>query len=98
MENLNIENTTVELSDWKKALNKYHDISLKFNIIFVDPPYEYDVYEKILNKVIELDLLKDNGIIVLEHANKKFTNNYDGLNMYKEKNYKDKSITIYKKI
>ena len=69
---------------------------IKFDLIFVDPPYDYDVYEKILRKVDELNLLNDKGLIVLEHHNLKFDNEYGNLVKYKERNYGNKDITIYK--
>ena len=97
-ENLNIKDRVhIILSDWKKSLNNFSNQNLKFDIIFVDPPYDYDVYEKILEKVITLNILNDNGLIILEHHNLKLRNNYSHLNLYKEKKYGNKSVNIYKK-
>ena len=97
VKNLSIEsNSTIILSDWKKALNDFSTKKITFDIIFVDPPYDYDVYEKILNKVSTLNLLKNNGLIILEHHKLNLQNNYNNLNKCKEKQYKDKYITIYK--
>ena len=95
--NLNInKNTKVILSDWKKSLNDFSNQNLKFDIIFVDPPYDYDVYEKILEKVSSLNLLNENGIIVLEHQNLKLKDEYNNLILYKNKKYGSKSVNIYK--
>lgn len=95
--NLNIEsNSKVLLSDWKKSLNEFSNQNLKFDLIFVDPPYDYNVYEKILIKVSELNLLNDNGLIILEHSNLKFKDTYNNLILYKEKKYGNKSVNIYK--
>jgi len=95
--NLNIKNNTrVILSDWKKALNDFSNQGLKFDLIFVDPPYDYDVYEKILEKVSALNLLNDNGLIILEHSNLKFKESYNNLTLYKEKKYGNKSVNIYR--
>ncbi len=95
--NFNIlDKAIIKLSDWKKALNEFGNQGIKFDIIFVDPPYEYDVYEKIIDKVITLNLLNDNGLIVLEHRNLKFKNTYNKLVLYKEKRYGDKAVNIYK--
>ncbi len=95
--NLNISNSSkVLLTDWKKFLNEANDKNLKFDIIFVDPPYAYDVYEKILDKVSTLNLLNDNGIIVLEHSNLKLKDTYNNLTLYKSKKYGNKSVNIYK--
>ena len=76
---------------------KFTNQNIKFDLIFVDPPYDYDVYEKILNKVSTLNLLNDNGLIILEHRNLKLPNTYLDLTIYKERNYGNKSISIYKK-
>ena len=95
--NLNIKNSAkVILTDWKKFLNECANNKLKFDIIFVDPPYDYDVYEKILEKVSALDLLNEDGLIVLEHHNLKFKDSYNTLKLYKEKKYGNKSVNIYK--
>ena len=95
--NLNIkDNSRVILSDWKKFLNECSNNNLKFDLIFVDPPYAYDVYEKILEKVTNLNLLNDNGLIILEHSNLKLKEKYNNLTLYKEKKYGNKSVYIYK--
>lgn len=97
--NLNIKDKSIILlSDWKKSLNEFNNKNIKFDIIFVDPPYNYDVYEKILDKVSNLDLLNNNGIIVLEHSNIKLKDKYNNLILYKEKKYGSKSVNIYKNI
>ena len=38
----------------------------KFDIIFIDPPYDSDLYESVLNTVNSIDILSDGGIIVCE--------------------------------
>ncbi len=92
--NLKIEdNAKIVLSDWKRFLN---ECNMKFDLIFVDPPYDYDVYEKILNKVSELGLLNKDGLIILEHSNLKFKDKYNNLTLYKEKKYGNKSVNIYR--
>ena len=93
--NLNIQDKSVViLTDWKKFLNESKN--LKFDLIFIDPPYDYDVYEKILTKVSELNLLNDNGLIILEHANLNLKESYNNLFLYKSKKYGTKSVNIYK--
>ena len=98
IKNLNIKDKSIViLSDWKKFLNESSEKNIKFDLIFVDPPYDYDVYEKILDKVSTLNLLNDNGLIILEHHNLKFKDKYNNLILYKEKKYGNKSVNIYKK-
>lgn len=94
--NLDIQSKSrVILSDWKKALNTFATQNIKFDLIFIDPPYAYDVYEKILNKVSTLNLLSDNGLIIMEHSNLHLPTTYENLTLYKERNYGNKSINIY---
>ena len=96
--NLDIKSKSrVILSDWKKALNTFATQNIKFDLIFIDPPYAYDVYEKILNKVSTLNLLSDNGLIIMEHSNLHLPTTYENLTLYKERNYGNKSINIYTK-
>ena len=70
---------------------------MKFDIIFVDPPYKYEVIDKVINKIIDYNLLNDNGILVLEFEYDKIKDNYDGLTLIKNKKYGEKSVYIYKK-
>lgn len=85
------------LSDWKRMLNEFGSNNQKFDLIFVDPPYDYDVYEKVIKKVNELDLLNENGLLILEYANNKFLDEYGKLVTIKEKKYGYKFIKIFKK-
>lgn len=40
----------------------------KFDIIFADPPYELKNMDEIYSKVIEKNLLKEGGILIIEHG------------------------------
>lgn len=90
------DNSRIILSDWKKFLNDLANSNIKFDLIFVDPPYDYDVYEKILDKVSSLNLLNKGGLIILEHHNLKLNDKYNNLTLYKQKKYGNKSVNIYK--
>lgn len=95
--NFNIKDKSrIILSDWKRFLNESANNNIKFDLIFIDPPYNYDVYEKILTKVSELNLLNDKGLIILEHQNLKLKDEYNNLRLYKQKKYGNKSVNIYK--
>ena len=39
---------------------------VKFDVIFVDPPYDSTLIDEALHNIIAFDILKDNGIIVCE--------------------------------
>jgi 16S rRNA (guanine966-N2)-methyltransferase len=53
------------LSDAEKALDRIHE---KVDIFFLDPPYKSGVLIPCIEKIARLDLLADNGIIVVEHG------------------------------
>lgn len=42
-------------------------LNCKFDIIFVDPPYQSGLYETVLIRIAERDLLSCAGIVVCEH-------------------------------
>jgi len=67
-----------------------------FNLIFIDPPYASNLYQPVLNEILQKNILADDGIIILEHA-KSFLPDVNGFELYKTKNYGDTSITIIRK-
>ncbi len=40
----------------------------RFDIIFADPPYQSDLYQKALELVARKGWLRDNGVVMVEHA------------------------------
>lgn len=38
----------------------------KFDIIFIDPPYDSELYHPVLEGIMEFDILNENGIIITE--------------------------------
>jgi len=98
VKNLNIKNNTKLLNfDYKKSLKYFNETNTKFDIIFVDPPYDHHVIEKIIKYVDELDLLNDNGLLVLEFEKEHLEETYGNLKLIKEKKYSWKYVYIYKK-
>lgn len=69
----------------------------KFDIIFIDPPYESDLYEKSLSAILKAHILKDDGFIVAEYDTEitpVFST--DGYNIIKDKKYGRVRILIMK--
>lgn len=50
--------------------NTFKYLNKKYDIIFMDPPYKEKKVPNILNKIIKLNLLKENGVIII-HRHKK---------------------------
>ena len=38
----------------------------KYDLIFIDPPYDSDLYESVLERINSVDILSDGGIIICE--------------------------------
>ena len=72
-------------------------INEKFDIIFLDPPYNKGFIEPALNKIAEYDLLTDDGIAVLESDDTDFHGEVKGLSVLRQKKYGRTYITVYKK-
>jgi len=67
--------TGAEVLNYKaeKALNYFQSRHISFDFIFLDPPYfmamdNASVYDELINKIINLEILSDKGILVVQHA------------------------------
>ncbi len=60
------EKALVIQADYATCLKKISNQKNSFDIIFLDPPYESNLIEKSIEKIIEFDLLKQDGIIIAE--------------------------------
>lgn len=89
----NIEGSIIIKDDYLNALTNFKNKNIKFDIIFLDPPYKLNLIEPSLKKIKEYDLLNKEGIIICEYENEVFDIDY---NLIKEKKYGSKKIKIYK--
>ena len=78
-------------NDYMQALKTF---DIKFDIIFLDPPYHLDMMNNAIAKIISYDLLEDGGILVCEYEEGKIN---CSLELIKQKKYGNKNINIYKK-
>ena len=67
--------------DYTIALNKLKKENIKFDIVFLDPPYKTDFALKSLEFIIENNLLNENGLIIIETNDK---NKIEELKKYKD--------------
>ena len=87
-----IENSIILKKDYASALIELK--GQKFDIIFLDPPYQYNLITPAIELIIKNDLLNDDGIIVCEYETEIIKTD---LELIKEKKYGSKMIRIYKK-
>lgn len=50
--------------DFENCIDKVKTI--KFDIIYLDPPYNTNYISKALNKIVDLDIVKQEGLIIVE--------------------------------
>ena len=67
-------------------------LNLKADVIFIDPPYESDLYEKSLEVIKNNNILNEDGTIILEHPISKEID-LKGFELIKTKTYGDKQIS-----
>ena len=74
--NLKYENKSKVINiDAFKINENTFSIDQKFQIIFCDPPYKEKKIEILIKKIIEMDILEKNGIIII-HRKKGDSDNY----------------------
>jgi len=79
-----------EFHSGKDLLDHY----TKFDIIFLDPPYQSGLAEDVCSKIVEYELLKEQGYIIWERSAQIQRKEICGLNMVKEKSYKTTVMTF----
>lgn len=60
------EDAEVWKSDYQTALEKMNDKNLRFNLIYIDPPYHHGYGIDAIQKISDYDLLMDDGKIIFE--------------------------------
>ena len=96
LSNFNVlENSVITNMDYKDALNYYKNNKIKFDIVFLDPPYKERIINEILYALLEKDLLNDKAIVICELLTKEVFIN-DKLKLSKDKKYGDKFVLLYK--
>ncbi len=87
------ENIHIMKSDYKNALELIKNSDIKFDIIFLDPPYKLNLITDCLDKIVGYNLLTENGIVVCEYETENIEN--DKLKLIKDKKYGSKKIKIF---
>jgi len=69
----------------------------KFDIIFLDPPYDENLARKALRQICEQDILEDAGYIILEMDRNADMPEVDELVSFKEKEYSSTKLVFLEK-
>jgi 16S rRNA (guanine966-N2)-methyltransferase len=66
---------------------EFKNLKLRYDIVFLDPPYKEKALENILNKIIKNRILKDNGIIIIHRHKKEIDEFPKNFQLIDEKKY-----------
>lgn len=95
---IGINNCTIIYDDYQKALKTLKDQNIKFDLIFLDPPYETEYIKKSLEFIEKYDLLAKDGLIICESNSKNKIIISSSWKEIKEKKYGDKWVVILQQI
>lgn len=80
-----------------QAINILSSETKKYDIIFLDPPYLKDYAQKLLIKIDQSQVAKDNSIIMVQHQIKEnIQGDFHRLVFLKEKKYGKSALTIFR--
>lgn len=85
--------------DARRAIEKFKEENIKFDYIYLDPPYkEHELLNNIINKISNYNLLENDGILIIEHEKELILENtIFNLTIFDNRNYGSKSISMYKR-
>ncbi len=90
------ENTKLYQLDYKVALNKFKNDGMKFDIIFLDPPYRLNIIAEIIDFIIENKLINDKGIMVCQYVRGNYIpKEENNIKTIKNYTYASSEICIY---
>lgn len=91
---------TVIKSDSSKAIKDLGGMSLKFDFIYLDPPFKNSkLLYQVLNGLNDYQLLAYNGLIIIEHENELILEDYVyDFKKTDERRYGSKTVSFFKKI
>jgi 16S rRNA (guanine966-N2)-methyltransferase len=97
-ENLKILNTDdrfrVLHASADRNINTLASRQLRFDLIFLDPPFDEGLLPDTVKGIIGLDLLKEDGILIVEHPRKQVVD-FPGLTGFLTRNYGDISLSFF---
>ena len=68
----------------------------EFDLVFADPPYKAELHDKVIETIVDLNLLKKSGILVLEYsAHNRPSESVGGLLRVREAKYGETLVGFY---
>jgi 16S rRNA (guanine966-N2)-methyltransferase len=83
--------------DYKIALEQIKFMNVKFNYVYIDPPYKDKIFDEVIEKLIEYQLLSDKAIVMAEVDKRDEAKEISGFNLKIHK-YGNTKLLVYKVI
>lgn len=81
----------------QRALKALAKRGLKFQLVFLDPPYRITTMEELVQRLGEAELLEPGAIVVVEHdGGNRYNESLAGLLQIRRAEYGETAITIYR--
>lgn len=98
LQNFKVETNHYQVINYD-ATKFFHNKSIiteetKFDLIFFDPPYLAEMYDKILGDISNINVLSEGGLLIVEFGHNVKFHIPDSFDILKEKKYGDSSILI----
>lgn len=91
-----MDRTKVWITPVARALRLLARRGEKFDMIFLDPPYEHKLVEATLKIIAHGGLLRDSGILIAEHSVRETTESrYDGLVLHDRRRYGSTLLSFF---
>lgn len=90
-----VDRSQLVSGDFKRCLRDMETRKQKFDLIFVDPPYYKGLFEEVLETIKTREILKKDGIVIVEHDANRPIEPLEGLEVFKEKKYGITMLTFY---
>ena len=96
LKTLGINNCDLYYGDYRDNLNKLKNENKKFSLVFIDPPYaDKDAYNYSFDFLLNNDLIKKDGIIVIEYEGNNPLLNSECFKEERTYKYGRTNVTIY---
>ncbi len=89
------EEYEISKNSYEEALKSFKSRNIKFDIIFLDPPYKLDYIVPSVKLISDYDLINEGGLIICEYENEEIQ--IDDYELIKTRKYGSKKINIYRK-
>lgn len=83
-------------SDAFRAIDVLRKRDTPFDLVYVDPPFDDDLYNACLQRLADSCLLKADTLVIVEHYHKKeLRENYDIINLIRKRRFGDTCLSFY---